>query len=207
MLFQGILLGISLSLMIGPLLFAIVQAGLERGFRAGMAVAVGIWISDFVLLALLYFGMDALSALTALPGFRFWAGLCGAALLLLFGLGAWISSGKPPDVQAGLDAFRSRNSYSGYGLRGFLLNTVNPFTLFFWIGIGGAFVVPNSGDVRAIVLFFSGMFGALMAADVLKAWGAKKLRQMLEPALILKIRRTIGLVLIGFGVALASRTL
>jgi threonine/homoserine/homoserine lactone efflux protein len=205
MLLQGILLGISLSLMIGPLLFAIVQAGLERGFRAGLSVAAGIWISDLLLLAGLYYGMDAFSSLVQLPGFRAWSGLCGAALLVLFGIGSWVSGGNITDPQADIDAFKPRNSYLGYGLRGFLLNTVNPFTLFFWIGIGGAFIVPNNHDAAAIVMFFSGMFGALMAADALKAWGAKKLRQMLTPDLILKIRRAIGLVLVVFGVVLAFR--
>ncbi len=48
MLIEGMLLGFTLSLMIGPLFFAIVQAGLAGGFRAGAMMAAGIWISDLL---------------------------------------------------------------------------------------------------------------------------------------------------------------
>ncbi len=70
MLIQGIFLGISLSFMVGPLLFAILQAGIERGFRAGLAVAGGIWVSDVLYVLVVQYGMEALTTLTALPDFR-----------------------------------------------------------------------------------------------------------------------------------------
>lgn len=74
MLFQGVLLGFSLSFMVGPLLFAIMQASLERGFRAGLALASGIWTSDALYILLVYYGVDAMATLTSLPYFRLWSG-------------------------------------------------------------------------------------------------------------------------------------
>ncbi len=64
--------------MVGPLFFAIIQASLERGFRAGFTLASGIWTSDALYILAVYYGVDALAALTALPHFRLWAGLGGA---------------------------------------------------------------------------------------------------------------------------------
>ena len=101
MLLQGIVLGLSLSFMIGPLLFAILQAGIERGFRAGLAVAGGIWLSDVLYVVALRFGMDGLTALTAMPGFRLWAGIAGGLVLAGFGLGNHPVTGKPDPSRPG----------------------------------------------------------------------------------------------------------
>ena len=98
MILQGILLGFTLSFMIGPLLFAIVEAGLERGFRAGLSVAVGIWLSDVLYVLAVWRGLSAMTALTALPNFKFWAGLLGGCLLIAFGLGSFFKKTEAPDA-------------------------------------------------------------------------------------------------------------
>ncbi|TNE62577.1 MAG: hypothetical protein EP344_04970, partial [Bacteroidetes bacterium] len=95
MIFQGALLGLSLSFMVGPLLFAIVQASLERGFRAGFALAAGIWTSDGLYILLVIKGVDALETLTSLPNFRLWAGLLGGLVLVLFGIGTLLRRKLP----------------------------------------------------------------------------------------------------------------
>ena len=45
---SGILLGLTLSILTGPILFTIIQTSIEEGFRAGITVASGIWISDLL---------------------------------------------------------------------------------------------------------------------------------------------------------------
>ena len=145
MLLQGIVLGLSLSFMIGPLLFAILQAGIERGFRAGLAVAGGIWLSDVLYVLALRFGMDGLATLTALPGFRLWAGIAGGLVLAGFGLANLLMKAKAPENMGTAQTLRHSKSLFRYALRGFLLNTINPFTVFFWLGI-------VSGRNRGILL-------------------------------------------------------
>lgn len=225
MLLQGILLGISLSFMVGPLLFAILQAGVERGFRAGLAVAGGIWASDVLYMLVVLYGLEALAAMTALPGFRFWAGLAGGALLVAFGLGNLFSNrlkaqGSPANTKHS-DGFVPPDStrlelsplpsspgiYLRYFLRGFLLNTVNPFTVFFWLGIAGAVLIPNGWNNVEILIFFGGMLGTLVVTDTLKAYTAKRVRGFLTPEHTRWVRVGIGILLIVFGVVLAVRVL
>lgn len=230
MLIQGILLGLSLSFMVGPLLFAILQAGIERGFRAGLAVAGGIWVSDVLYVLAVLFGLEVLAAVTALPGFRVGAGLAGGALLVAFGLGNLLMQNKATgDMRPGLRRLKSsavvREEYLGvsapdregtsiilppyriYFLRGFLLNTINPFTVFFWLGITGAVLIPNGWNDTQILIFFSGMLATLMVTDTLKAYAAKRISRFLTPRHTQQVRQGIGVLLIVFGLVLVARVL
>ncbi len=221
MLIQGIFLGISLSFMVGPLLFAILQAGIERGFRAGLAVAAGIWTSDVLYVMVVQYGMEALTNLTALPGFRVWAGLAGGMLLVAFGLGSLLFKKTPlPQISTqeteGSDSVTKplkepvnhrKRPYLAWWLRGFLLNTINPFTVFFWLGIAGAVIIPNGWDTRQMLVFFGGMLGTLILTDTLKAYAAKRVRHFLTPEHTRWVQRGIGFLLVLFGVVLVMRVL
>jgi threonine/homoserine/homoserine lactone efflux protein len=218
---QGAILGLSLSFMIGPLLFSVVQAGIARGFRAGLAVAAGIWVCDVFYVLAIRYGIVQLNALVNLPHFRFWSGICGGLLLLIFGISGLFSANNPVGEieKAGttsLPDLAERNTtrphwkelgLPAYWVRGFLLNLINPGTIFFWIGIATAVVIPNNWDGRQISLFFGGMLGALVITDTLKAYAAKRVRHWLTPTHTRLIQRGIGLLLMVFGLALVIRVL
>lgn len=209
MLLQGMLLGVSLSFLIGPLLFAIVEAGIAQGFRAGVAVAAGIWASDVLYVMLAFYGIEAMEALVALPNFKVWAGVLGGLLLASFGVGSlWkAQQPRPNDVDLpDLPPLPRQKPYFWWWLRGFLLNTINPGTVFFWLGIVSAVVVPSGWDRREMLVFFGGMLATLVMTDVLKAWAAKKLRRFLTPVHTRQIQRSIGVLMIVFGLVLMVRT-
>ena len=212
MLLQGIVLGLSLSFMVGPLLFAILQAGIERGFRAGLAVAGGIWLSDVLYVLAVLYGLEMLAAMTALPDFKLWSGIAGGSLLVAFGAGNLLAKKPPGTMQQPEDnthhpetlATKNR-TYSTYFFRGFLLNTINPFTVFFWLGITGAVLIPNGWNDTQILIFFGGMLGTLILTDALKAYAAKRIRHFLTPRHSRQVRQGIGILLIVFGVVLMAR--
>ena len=208
MILQGVLLGISLSFMIGPLLFSIIEAGIAHGFRAGFAVALGIWLSDVFYVILVLSGVEVLVQLTAMPGFKVWSGMAGGGLLVAFGLGSMLKSGKKSGLSA-LDTQKSKYEYqwSSYFLRGFLLNTINPFTVFFWLSIAGAVIIPNGWNRYETLLFFSGMLGTLVVTDTLKAYGARQVRRFLTPEHTFWVQRSIGIVMLVFGLVLVIRVL
>jgi threonine/homoserine/homoserine lactone efflux protein len=247
MLLEGILLGLSLSFLIGPLLFAIVQASLEYGFRAGLSVAAGIWAGDVLYVLAIRYALDAMAGLTARPGFQFWAGMAGGLFLLVFGITSLLSRGLPREGggAASKRAFRQVDQarqaasplgkprprpdggptataflllrkglegglgwgYATFWLRGFLINLINPFTIFFWLGIASAVVVPNRWDGQDTAVFFGGMLGTLVLTDTLKAWAAKAVRRFLTPEHARAVQRILGLVLVIFGLVLVGRTI
>ncbi len=218
---HGILLGFSLSLLIGPMLFAIISASLERGFRAGVSVAAGIWLSDVMFLYLIYRGVSVLSKLVALPYFKMVASLAGGGVLLIFGAINLLSrhiptprednaadclldtlDGKEPE---GVDHNWKRWGYLGYWLRGFLLNTVNPFTIFFWLGFASTVIIPNRWTQQETLVFFTGMLSTLVIIDTLKAYAAKRVRDFLTPHHIRRVQRIIGVLLLVFGVVVMGQ--
>lgn len=205
MIYQGVLLGLTLSFMVGPLLFAIVEASLEHGFRAGMAVAAGIWMSDVLYVAAVWRSLEFMSDMVALPDFKWWAGLIGGSLLMAFGLGSLLSKPKAEEAIQQSPRRRQLRSWGRYFLRGFLINTVNPFTVLFWLGIASGVVAPSNWSSGDMLRFFGAMLFTLAIADSLKAYAAKQVRQWLTQQHIIWAKRGIGVLLLIFGVVMVLR--
>src|ERR1044071_7075020 len=54
---NGILSGIVLALLIGPVFFTLIQTSIERGFWSGFFVAIGVSLSDAFYISLCYLGV------------------------------------------------------------------------------------------------------------------------------------------------------
>ena len=54
---NGVLSGIVLAFLIGPVFFTILQTSIERGFGSGALVAVGVSLSDAFYISLTYMGI------------------------------------------------------------------------------------------------------------------------------------------------------
>ena len=92
-LWEGISLGLLLSLAAGPIFFMLIQLGIERGVVAGMTLSTGVLLSDVAYVILVYFGVEWLSEL---PDFKWYMGLIGGGILMVFGLATMLSKYKPP---------------------------------------------------------------------------------------------------------------
>lgn len=201
---KGVFLGLTLSLLVGPLLFSLIQASIERGFRAGLACAAGIWSSDVLFVVAVLFGVRQIELMVNLPGFEKWAGLAGGLLLAGFGVANFASRSSA----AGLDYSQSGVSgHAPYFIKGFLINSVNPFTVFFWLGITTAVIVPNRFSLFESLVFFTAMLGTLALTDLVKIFLAKKIGSWLTPDHLKLVRRSVGILLIGFGIFLIYRVL
>lgn len=208
LLLKGLLLGLTLSFVIGPLFFSIIESALARGFKAGIAVASGIWTSDILFIGVMLKGIHWLESITALPGFRFWAGVFGSLILVAFGAASlWFTQKKTQThPNTPLLQLERRNFWSQWS-KGFMINLINPGTLLFWVGTATGLVAPNGWSLSEGLLFFTSMMAVLVITDLLKIYAAKKLRNWLTPAHIISVRKTIGVVLILFGLGVAASNL
>ena len=199
--FKGILLGFSLTFLIGPLFFSIIQTGIERGFRAGLAFAAGVWASDAFFVAAVLFGVRQIKWLTEQPSFVRWSGVGGGLLLLSFGAGCFFGKNR---FEMAASPLSSASFLSLFG-KGFLINTINPFTVFFWLGITTAVLVPNGWSFSQSLVFFGAMLTTLALTDAAKAFLAKKIGGWLTEKHIGWVRRGIGFLLVAFGLAMIYR--
>ena len=79
---NGVFFGLALAVLLGPIFFALIQAGLERGFRAGLAIGIGIWVSDFLFIFAVYHSVSRIVAITEIDGFELWTGVAGGIILM-----------------------------------------------------------------------------------------------------------------------------
>lgn len=206
MLFDGIKIGLILSFMIGPIFFALVQTSVEEGFRAGSMVALGIWMSDFLFVLAVYFGVSYLADIVNTQSFTLILGIGGSILLAGFGLASLLTIPKGL-LNNTVPDYKRSSSYPSLFVKGFLINTINPFTVFFWTSLMGTVVIKDGFDGNQASIFFGGVLGTIILTDLLKVILAKRIRYSLRPVHLLWLRRISGAALIVFGVVLLVRVL
>ncbi|HFA50344.1 MAG TPA: LysE family translocator [Bacteroidetes bacterium] len=203
LLWDGIKFGLALSILVGPLLFALIQTSIEEGFRAGWMLGLGIWVSDLLFVAVTYFAISLVAAITKWDGLEMTLGIVGGIILILFGTGSLLS--RPPAIKNMKNKAIRHHSYLSLWLKGFLLNTLNPFTFFFWIGVSGLVFTNQEPTDADALYFYGGLIGTLVVTDSTKAALAKAIRRWLKPHYILWLRRIVGAVFIVFGIVLLVR--
>lgn len=206
MLLEGIKVGLILSFMIGPIFFALVQTSVDEGFRAGMMVAVGIWVSDTSYVLGVYFGVSLLANVVNTQTFTLTLGIAGSILLTIFGLATLLTIPKGLLTNT-LPEYKRSSSYLSLFIKGFLINTINPFTVFFWTSLMGSVVIKDGFNGTQAFVFFAGVLGTIVVTDLLKVFLAKRIRYSLRPVHLLWLRRISGAALIAFGVVLLVRVL
>lgn len=199
---KGAIAGLTLSFLIGPVFFAIVQAGVERGFRAGLALCSGIWLSDISIIALAYLGLSYILMIVQWEGFALWLGTVGGLVLMGFGIGSYMSRLPLPDDSLHI---RRRAPYLRLSARGFVVNVFNPFTIVFWLGLMSTIIAQSAKTGYQAVIFFITLLVVMMTFDILKIILSKTIRNWISPENVLRLRKGIGIGLFIFGVVLLVR--
>lgn len=191
---KGILSGLVLACLIGPVFFTLLQTSIERGFLSGVFVAIGISLSDALCIFISYFG---LSKFTEASGFRHYMSYAGGIVLLLFGLYYLLIKSRR---LARFDPAKLENG-SGWRLaaKGFLINGLSPMVLFFWLAtVSVATAQLGEASGQRSFLFFASIVLTVFGTDVLKAKLADKLRVIITPRLIRALNIVLGLVMVVF---------
>ncbi len=194
--FKGIGMGLVLAMAVGPVFFTLLKTSLEKGFKSGVYLAVGISINDLFFIALVYSGI---SNFVNDPQFQYYLGIAGGAILIAFGL---FSIVRKKDINTTSKPIKSRRGLIGLVIKGFLVNGINPAVIVFWI----ATVALGAGEFKSnpqdILLFLACIVLTVFTTDVIKAYLANKIRRHLNVGVIKMVYTVMGLVLVGFGLRL-----
>jgi threonine/homoserine/homoserine lactone efflux protein len=195
---KGLALGFVLALSVGPIIFTIIKQSLNNGHKGGFSFVAGVWISDILLVVL----SNTLTTLVAqLLEHTKTIAYCGSTFLIAMGL-YFVFFKKvhlTTDAEGNTVRFRKRDVARIFA-SGFIINTLNPGVILFWLG--NATVLSLTHTLRDRIIIFSVCLLVNMAADVGKVMMAGKLRNRLNLRTLSIINKISGTILIGFGIAL-----
>lgn len=200
---KGLLLGLILSISIGPVIFAIIKQSLTNGKKAGYAFVAGVSASDISLLLL----CNLFTSLFTLV-------LEHKALIALFGAGFLLVTGlytlffKKIIIDQSADAAennqRKRDLIKSF-FSGYLMNTLNPSVFLFWFAWTaaiGATAEDSNNPIQYKVIVFGTCLAFVLVSDLLKVFLAGVLRPRLTEKSLLWINRISAIIILTFSAAL-----
>jgi threonine/homoserine/homoserine lactone efflux protein len=195
---KGLALGFILILSVGPIVFTIIKQSLNNGPKGGFSFVAGVWVSDILLVTL----ANAFTAMVdKLLTHRNAIAYGGSAFLIA--LGVYFVFFKKvhlaTDKEGNSPRFRKRDMARVFA-SGFLINSLNPGVIIFWLGNATVLAINHSLQERIII--FSVCLAINIAADSGKVLMAGKLRNRLTLHTLTIINRISGTILIGFGIFL-----
>ncbi len=196
---SGILFGLILAIMLGPVFFTLLQTSLHEGFKAGVHLAIGVLISDATCITVAYFFASQLD----LTGkYRVLVGIVGGTLLIAFGILNFFRKVKIKEVDD-----NKKTVHAKFMLQGFLLNLFNPAVLIFWLSILSIVKLKEDYTTFHEAIFFATVLGTVFSTDLIKSYVAHRIKNLLKPAVLLWMNRSVGFVLFAFGVRMIIKVM
>lgn len=188
LLMSGMLLGLSAGLSPGPMLTLVVSQTLRHGVQEGVKVAFAPLLTDtpIVIACLLFlsFFSDIKPALGVISIF---------GGIYLFYLGLSSLRVKTENIDEDVDPKSLK--------KGLMVNFLNPSPYMFWVSIGGPLVLKASSiSLTSAAAFIIPFYVLLVGSKIVVAMISGRSRNLLSSRYYRIIIRTLGLVLMGFGV-------
>jgi threonine/homoserine/homoserine lactone efflux protein len=196
---KGLALGVVLALSVGPIIFTIIKQSITVGHKGGFSFVVGVWLSDIILVILSNVFTEWVARLLQ---YQKMIGYGGSSFLIAMGIYLFFfkkvhlkSTGGNQHTDH-LSTFEMLRIFAS----GFIINTLNPGVLIFWLGNATVLALTHSLQERIII--FSVCLLINMTADVGKVMMAGKLRKRLTVHNLSIINKISGAILVVFGIAL-----
>jgi threonine/homoserine/homoserine lactone efflux protein len=195
---KGIALGFVLALSVGPIIFTIIKQSLNNGHKGGFSFVAGVWVSDIVLV---FLSNTVSSLVNQMLEHKAAIAIAGSAFLVSMGVyfAFFKKAHLPTDADGNMIRFRKRDMARIFA-SGFIINTLNPGVILFWLGNATVLSVDHTLQERIII--FSVCLLINMAADVAKVMMAGKLRSKITLRALTIVNKISGSLLIIFGLAL-----
>ena len=204
-LLKGLAISLLLIFSVGPVIFTIIKQSINHGRRGGFSFIIGVWISD-VIWVILSNGFS--EGIKTLLDFKIPIGIAGCCFLIGMGIYfAFIKKIEPRRLQepteiAGdvITPAGKKTNYFAILSSGFIINTLNPAVISFWVIMAASLASVYSLYDRIII--FSTCLGINMLAVVGKLMGAVYIGKKLSDRVILLINRVSGILYLVFGIVI-----
>ena len=200
-----------LALSPGPDNLFVLMQSIQRGWRVGIAVVLGLCLGVVVHTAAVALGLAAVFATSSVAFIALKA--CGAAYLAYLAWGAWRApvsvqkKGVDADGQGAVSDQPSSKEWLAMVRRGVVMNLTNPKVLIFMLAFLPQFADPRLGPVAPQIL----VFGAVFILATFLVFGAIALFSGAFGNLLLRspqaqrwLNRVTAVVFLGLAVKLAT---
>lgn len=206
-LLKGFAISLLLIFSVGPVIFTIIKQSINHGRRGGFSFIVGVWISDLIWIVL---SNGFSEAIKTLMDFKIPIGIAGCIFLIGMGIYfAFIKKIKPRQQRESVEVVGDeytptgkRTNYFAIMSSGFIINTLNPAVISFWVIMAASLASVYSFYDRIII--FTTCLGVNMLADVGKVMGAGYIGKRLSDRVVLIINRVSGVLYLIFGVVILA---
>lgn len=184
-LLYGLITGLTLSFMLGPVFFSIIQNSIDNGFKSGIFISFGVISSDVILITLSHYNSNLVP-----KGGRteIVVRIIGAAFLILLGIFNMLkkSSVKFP---------QSLKKPSLLFLKGFTLNIMNPANFFAWLSVSAYLKNVAEYSISHQIEYYIAALCTVFIVELFISFGALYLKKILTPHIlhIINIVLAIGL--------------
>ena len=189
---ESLLIGISIAAIPGPIFFELSRRSLTGGFWSGALVALGEFLGNFFLLALIFFGVSSFLNIPVVKALLY---LVGSAVLIWLGLSALKL--KREDLEKSYAAeTRKENSL----IAGFLIAVSSPIVIAFWISLSGSYLASFPLKSDAIIAIFLIALGFLLFFLPL-AFLLHSTKNKISSKYVLLLSKAFGIVLFVYGLS------
>lgn len=199
--FEGMILGFTLAIMLGPAMFTLIQTSIHRGMYRGVLLAGGIFLSDLSLVFLCFVG--AAQILGNDQNYLLF-GIIGGVILMVFGIVTYMKKVNITGENS-ITEVKMPGPFT-YIFKGFFLNFANPFVWIFWVSVMVTVTSSYGGNQKATMAFFAGMLFTILTTDIIKVIVASRLKRYLKPKVLIVLNHAVGILLVVFGIYLLVRT-
>lgn len=205
---KGLAIGLLLIFSVGPVIFTTIKQSINHGRRGGFSFIAGVWLSDIIWVVL---SNGFSEAIKVLLDFKIPIGIAGCFFLIGMGIYfAFLKKIKPRRLQEPTEIAgdeitptgKKKTNYFAIFSSGFIINTLNPAVISFWVLMAASLASVYSLHDRIII--FSTCLAITILADVGKVMGAGYIGKKLSDRVILLINRISGILYLVFGLVILA---
>lgn len=203
----AVVIGLFLSLIVnmGPAFITLVQTSLHRGFKTAAWFISGVILNDAMIISLYILTSVQVVMRSELEVTLFSIG--AGIILILFGIFTFrrkVEEDKESLIEKRTNEIIEKKDDKPSWLlmlgKGFVINLLNPFVWIFWFSAVAVVAGSMGGNKVNTIVFFALILGTTLMCELLKAWGAAKLKVFFNPKRTTIMNRCAGILLVVCGI-------